>query len=60
MAPAPAPVSITRSLPSARSISPPAKVMAVPSVVKVVAAPLLRSKSPDDTAVNVVAPVSKV
>ena len=55
----PAELTVTL-LPFARSISPPAKVMAVPTVVKVVVAPLLRSKSPDDITVNVVAPPPKV
>ena len=58
--PFPDPVSITKLLPSASAMAPVVKVMSVPTVVKVVVAPFVRSKLSPLVAVNVVAPVSKV
>ena len=57
---APPAVFTVRSDPLSRSTVPVAKVMAVPTVVNVVAACLLIFILSPDLAVNVVAPVSKV
>ena len=58
--PIPDPVSITKLLPFARAMAPVVKVMSVPTVVKVVVAPFVRSKLSPLVAVNVVAPPPKV
>ena len=55
-----APVSTTKSLPLFNLIAPPAKLISVPVVLNVVAAPFSRTILSPDAVVNVVAPVPKV